>query len=170
MKMPHKEELALLRESMNLPMPGRVVRQAVGAGRAEDWSELMDSDELSHWMMAKLKESCYQAKQDDDQRKIIVQHIMQKGTDFLRRIIVPVVGQLSHVRGHCHRFPLEDYTRWVSKGTGKTEQLVVCGVRRPVQLEDPEQSLGYTGKHGLQRGERVSGACHWVRARTSGVL
>ena len=35
-------------------------------------------------------ESDHQAQQDDDQRKSIVQQIIQKSTDFLRRIIVPV--------------------------------------------------------------------------------
>ena len=36
-------------------------------------------------------------------------------------------------------------------------QLVVRGVRRPVRLEEPEQSIGYTGQYGLQRGEAVRG-------------
>ena len=39
-------------------------------------------DELNPWTMAKLKGSFYRAKQDDDQRKIIVQRIVQKSTDF----------------------------------------------------------------------------------------
>ena len=37
--------------------------------------------------MAKLTESQYQARQEDDQRKSFVQQVMQKCTDFLRRII-----------------------------------------------------------------------------------
>ena len=70
-----------------------MVRKAVKAGRADEWSELMKSDEFTPWMMTKLQESCYQAKQDDDQRKSVARQIMQRSTDFLRRIIVPVEGQ-----------------------------------------------------------------------------
>ena len=38
-------------------------------------------------------------------------------------------------------------------------QLVVRGVRRPVQLDGPELSLGCSGQCGSQRGKGVSGAC-----------
>ena len=34
----------------------------------------------------------------------------------------------------------------------------MCGVRRPVHLEGPEQSLGYTGMCGFTRSEGVPGA------------
>ena len=57
-------------------------------------------------MMAKVKESHCQARHEDDQRKSIVQQVMQKSTDFLRRIIVPVEEQggvtLSYACPHCH--------------------------------------------------------------------
>ena len=62
----------------------------------------MKSDELNPWMMAKLKGSCYRAKQGDDHHKSIVQQVLQKSTDFLE-------GQggirLSYVCPHCHRTP-----------------------------------------------------------------
>ena len=45
---------------------------------------------VSPWMLAQRKESYCQARQEDDQRKSIVQQIMHKRTDFLRRINVPV--------------------------------------------------------------------------------
>ena len=64
-------------------------------------------------MMAKLKENF-------DQRKSIVQQIMQKSTDFLRRIIVLAEGQggvrLSYVCPHCHRYPIG--IQWVSTERG----------------------------------------------------
>ena len=69
-----------------------MVRKAIKAGRGDDWSVLMKSDELNPRMMAKLKGSC-QAEPEDHQRKSIVQQTMQKSTDFLRRIIVPVERQ-----------------------------------------------------------------------------
>ena len=55
------------------------------------------------WMMEKLKEGTNQARQEHHQRKSMV----QKSTDFLRRIIAPLEGQggvtLSFVCFHCHR-------------------------------------------------------------------
>ena len=44
-------------------------------------------------MVVKLTERSYQAKQDDDQRRSIVQQKLKKSADFLRRIIVEVAGQ-----------------------------------------------------------------------------
>ena len=54
-----------------------MVRRAVKAGRADDWSVLMKSDEFNFWMMAKLKQCHEQAEQEGDQRKSIEQRIMQ---------------------------------------------------------------------------------------------
>ena len=59
----------------------------------DDRSELMRNEDLSSWMMAKLKGSDYQARQEDDQRKSIVQQVVPKSTDFLRRIIAPIQEQ-----------------------------------------------------------------------------
>ena len=74
-------------------------------------------EELNPRMMAKLKGSCYQARQEDDQRKSIMQKVMQRSTDFLRRIIAPVQGQggvtLSYVCPHCHQYQLENFNWWV---------------------------------------------------------
>ena len=56
---------------------------------------------------------CYnEVEQEDDGRQSMVQKVMQRTDDFLRRIIAPVGGQggvtLSCVCLHCHRYPLED--------------------------------------------------------------
>ena len=55
-------------------------------------------------------------EQEDDERSM-VQQILQKSTEFLRRIIVPVGrpggATLSYRCPHCHRCPLEDYIWWV---------------------------------------------------------
>ena len=107
----YKEELSLLRESGSLHLPDIMARRAIRAGRADDWSELRKTDEVNPWTWSKLQEFYHEVKQVDDQRKSVVQ-IMQRSTDFLRRIIVPVEGQgrvpLSWVCPHCHRYPLED--------------------------------------------------------------
>ena len=83
-------------QNKNMQLAGMMVRRAIRAGRSDNWSELMKSDELNPWMMAKLQESYHQARQEDDQRKSIVQQVMQKSTDFLRRIIAPAEGQSGH--------------------------------------------------------------------------
>ena len=123
---PHTEELAILLVSKNLHVPRRMVRKANKAELADDKSELTRSEEVNPWMLAKLKESYHQVRQENDQRKSIVQQELVEKKDFLRRIIAPVNGQggvtLSHVCPHCHRFPSEDYIRWVSQRHG--------GVRR----------------------------------------
>ena len=105
--------------------------QGIAGGRTTGWS---------------LKESFFQARHEDDQRKSIVQQVLQKSMGFLRRIIAPVEGQgevtLSYVCPHGHRYPLEDYNWWVSMGHGdsaKKENIQCCcqvrGMRRPVQPE-----------------------------------
>ena len=105
-----KEELALLQVSQNKQKPDTMVRRAVKAGLADGWSDLMRSEEINPpWMVAKLKDSHNQARQEDVRRKSVVEKVMQRSTNSLRRIIVPV---------HCHCFPLEDCIWWVSLGHG----------------------------------------------------
>ena len=55
--------------------------------RTLDWSQLLKSDELN------LDDGEVEARQDDDQRKSIVQQVLQISTDFLRQIIAPVQGR-----------------------------------------------------------------------------
>ena len=68
---PCKGELGLLRESDSLHLPGPTVRGAIRAGRADDRWELIRVMSLR----AKLQEYSHEVKQDDDQRKSIVQQI-----------------------------------------------------------------------------------------------
>ena len=51
---PRKEELELLRVSCDLRLDGTLVRQALKAGKAVDWSELVKSHRLNAWTSAKL--------------------------------------------------------------------------------------------------------------------
>ena len=60
-----------------------MLRRAIRAGRADDWSELLKSSELNPWTRVKLQECCCEVRQGDDQRTSTVQQIMQKSTDFL---------------------------------------------------------------------------------------
>ena len=55
-------------------------------------------------MLAKLKDGCFQVRQDDNQRKSIVQHAVVRSTDSFWRVIALVKNA---GRGHlvqCLRF------------------------------------------------------------------
>ena len=87
------------------------------ARKAGDWLELVKSDMFNVWTTAMLQECCSEVEQEDDERKSIVQQILQKSTDFLRRIMVPVGGQRgvtgSYVCPYCHWYPLDENIWWV---------------------------------------------------------
>ena len=104
---PFKEELELLRGSGDMRVDGTLIRQAIEAGTAGEWSELLQIDQPSAWRM-KTRE-CYHEARQDDERTSIAQQVLRKSTDFLERIIVPVEGQggvtLSYVCLHCHLYP-----------------------------------------------------------------
>ena len=78
----------------------------------------LENGKFTVWTREKVEECCNEVEQEDEERQSIVQDILRKRTDFLRRIIVPVEGQegvtLSYVCPHCHRLRLEDYIWWVS--------------------------------------------------------
>ena len=100
-------------------------------------------------------------KQEDDERTSTAQ---LKSTDLLRRIIVPVGGQgVGHTAVRVPPLSSVSVGRLHLLGLVSTKeeavQLVVCGVRRPARLEEPEQRFAYTGQHGPQRGAGVSGSC-----------
>ena len=87
----YKEEFALLRKrkAWAAEQDGATRDQSGREGRLV---RTRRRAEVNRWMMVKLKERHYEAKQDDDQRRNAVQQIMHKSTDFLRRIVVPVEG------------------------------------------------------------------------------
>ena len=70
-----------------MQLPGTMVRKAIKVGRADDWSPLMNIDEVNPWMMEKLKKSDYQARQEDDQGNSLVQHVQRTvKREFVRRL------------------------------------------------------------------------------------
>ena len=116
-----KEWLAL-QESKDMRLSGMSVRKAVTAALADDWSDLTEKEELNPWMMAKLKNSVFQARQEADQRKSSVQQVLQGCTDFFeadhRASARAGRVTLSYECPRCHRFPLEDYIWCVSSRHG----------------------------------------------------
>ena len=73
----------MLRESMNMQLPRMMMRRAVKAGLADDWSELMRSEELNPWMIVKMRETYHQARQQDEST---VQKVLQRSTDFEQKV------------------------------------------------------------------------------------
>ena len=52
----------------------------------------------------------------------------------------------------------------VNEAQDEAVQLVVCGMRWPVRLEEPEQSLDFSRQHGPPRDEGVWGPCSTTNA------
>ena len=69
----------------------------------------LNKDNLRIQARKKVRECYSEVEQEDEDRKSIAQLILQKSSDSLRRIIVPVEGQgevtLSCVFPQCHRYP-----------------------------------------------------------------
>ena len=123
--------------------------------------QISGKGKLGVWTSAEVREYHNEVEQEDKDRQSIVQDILRESTDFSRRIIAPVEDQggvtLSYVCPHCRRFPLEAYLVDLFWTQEEGTQLVVCGLRRPVQWEKSEQSHGHT-RHEPLRGKIVSSA------------
>ena len=90
---PYKEELDFLRHSIDLRCEGSVVRQAYNSGKSGDWHHFFA-------MLCLPSSSCSASLQHsvlftlvDALSLPLPKNVSQTCTDFLRRIIVPVVGQ-----------------------------------------------------------------------------
>ena len=79
----------------------------------------------------RIKEAFELVAQDATEKMSIVQEIMFKSTDYLRRIIAPVGGQggvkMSYLCLNCNSFPLEDYVWWVAAGKTTKWWCAICG-------------------------------------------
>ena len=114
-----------------------------------DWEEYKNSFrkevKATEWAFDSIKEAFEQVAQDEARKMSIVQEIMIRSTDYLRRIIAPVKGQggvtMSYLCPHCNSFPLEDFIRRGLRWK-KTHNLVVRNLWRGVRLEAPEQAFG----------------------------
>ena len=113
-------------------LAGTLVWLAMKTGEEHDLSELVNSKGLNAWTRVKIHECHHEVRQEDDQRKSVVQQILQKSTDFLRRIIAPVGGQGG---SHCRTYALTAIVSrlkvtsgGVRRGTGRNS--VTGGARR----------------------------------------
>ena len=71
----------------------------------------------SGWAFDRIKEAFDLVAKDEVEKMSIVQEIMLRSTDYLRRVVAPVGGQggvtMSYLCPNCNSFPLEDYDWWV---------------------------------------------------------
>ena len=76
----------------------------------------------SEWTLQRIREAYEKVAKGENGRLGIVQEILRKSTDFLRRVTAPVNEMrgltLSSVCPHRNSFPLEDYIWWGSSGHG----------------------------------------------------
>ena len=83
------------------------------------------------WAFDRIKEASEFVAQDEAEKMSVVQEIMLRSTDCLRRIIAPVGGQggvtMSYLCPHCSSFPLEDCVWWLSGGKSTKRWCVICG-------------------------------------------
>ena len=122
------------------------------------WSQTMRKsyiamrDDNSEWTLERIREAYEKVARDEVGRMGIVQEILRKRTDFLRRIIAPVDGMrgvtLSYICPHCNNFPVEDCTWRVSTGHGdgnnrkkKHCNWLCAAVRGPYEWRAPNRIL-----------------------------
>ena len=72
----------------------------------------------SEWAFDRIKEAFEWEAQDKSEKMNIMQEIMLRSMDYLRRTIAPVGGQggvtMSYLCPNCNSFSLEDHVWWVS--------------------------------------------------------
>ena len=90
---------------------------------------------VSECAFDRMKEAFEKVAKDVARKMSIVQEIMIRCTDYLRRIIAPAEGQggvaMSYLCPHCSGFPTEDYVWWVS---GDGEKSITNGGEK-IRLE-----------------------------------
>ena len=88
---------------------------ALKSGECEIFFSKNQKVKVSEWAFDKVKEAFEQVAKDEAKTLLtIVQEIMIRSTDYLRRIIVPAGEDGCVTMSYCHSFPLEDYVWWVS--------------------------------------------------------
>ena len=84
----------------------------------------------SEWAFDRIKEAFDLVAKDEVGKMSIVQEIMLRNMDYLRRIIAPVGGQggvtMSYLCPNCNSFPMEDYVWWVSERKHTKWWCAVC--------------------------------------------
>ena len=111
--------------------------------KSGEWEENKNSVRkevnVTEWAFDRIKEAFEKVAKDGAKKLSIVQEIMIRSTDYLRRIIAPAERQggvtMSYLCPHCNSFPMEDYIWWVSGRKKKASQSVVRDLWRQIRLE-----------------------------------
>ena len=126
-------------------MRGKTDEKRLHAVKGGDWEESKNTFrkivKATKCSFDRVQEAFEQVAKDEARKMSIVQEIVIRSTDYLRRIIAPVGGQggvtISYLCPHCNGFPLEDYIWWSHEE--KPHNLLVCDMWREVLLEATEQ-------------------------------
>ena len=117
----------------------------------QTWEEEILGKKLtaSECAFDRIKEAFDLVAKDEVEKISIVQEIMLRSTDYLRRIIAPVGGQrcvtMSYLCPNCNSSP-PGRLCLVGLCWQKVHQLVVCDLWRNVRLEAIEQAFGRTNR------------------------
>ena len=121
----------------------QMMRRAYIAMKHGNWEsfkeEYREEEKSSEWTLERIREACEKVATDGIGRLAIVQEILRKSTDVLRRVIAPVGGMggiaLSYVCPHCNRYLVSiDRTRRQQQQEEEALQQVVRGMWRPTQM------------------------------------
>ena len=140
------------------------------------WEEhketLKEKMKASEWAFDRIKEAFDLVAKDEVEKMSIIQEIMLKSTDYLRRIIAPVGGQgavtMSYLFPHCNIFSLEHYVWWVTAGKTTKWWCAICGDK--YDWKQPNRLLVVqTGKvlsrrrssKRMQYSRAYAGICEW---------
>ena len=98
---------------------------ALKNGTCEEFQETFRKKrKASEWAFDRIKEAFELVAQNEARKVSVVQEIMFKSTDYLRRIIALVGRQggvtMSYLCPSCNSFPLEDHVWWVFAGKQHT--------------------------------------------------
>ena len=102
-------------------------------GTWEEFKETFkEKMKASDWAFDRIKDAFKLVAQDEAEKMSIVQEIMLRSMEYLRRIIAPVGRQecvtMSFLCSNCNSFPLQDYVWWVSAGKKYTSWwCAICG-------------------------------------------
>ena len=133
-----REILEQVRGNVDMGCGPQMMRKGYLAMRDGSWEEFKkrygEVEKLSEWTLERTHEAHEKVARDEIGRLCIVQDILPKSTDFLRRVIAPVgwIGgvTLSYICPHCNSFPLENYIWCVSMGKKHySSWCAVCGRR-----------------------------------------
>ena len=134
---PAKEHLEQVKSSAGTDCTPKMMKYGYFALKGRDWEKYKSifkvEKKATEWAFERIREAFEKVAKDEAGRLNIVQGIMLKSTDFLRRIIAPVGGQGGVICAHiatvfpwrttCGGFlqirsTAEDYIRWVATSTG----------------------------------------------------